>query len=119
MVELKNTIQNTFKALGSHQKLKYVVSKTIPYVAEKIGQCMEKAKLLPCLSSDEQELNLLKEVQKGMEGNFSGTMVHHMLDILHEQVIVGKKFYKIKKQIYVTSYFRAVIAYMPLTLSAV
>lgn len=97
MVELKNTIQNTFKALGSHQKLKYVVSKTIPYVAEKIGQCMKKAKLLPCLSSDEQELNLLKEVQKGMEGNFSGTMVHHMLDILHEQVIVGKKFYKIKK----------------------
>lgn len=85
MVELKNAIQNTFKALGSHQKLKYVVSKTIPYVAEKIGQCMQKAKLLPCLSSDEQELNLLKEVQKGMEGNLSGTMVHHMLDILHEQ----------------------------------
>lgn len=92
MVELKNVIQNTFKALSSHQKLKYVVSKTIPYITEKIDQCMKKAKLLPCLSPDEKELNLLKELQKGVEGNLSGTLVHHMLDILHEQVIVGKNF---------------------------
>ncbi|XP_062577173.1 uncharacterized protein LOC134239045 [Saccostrea cucullata] len=94
LVELRKIIQHTYKAHRIQQLPKYLVPKFLPYLGEKIQECLGRLKLLPCLVStcEDQGVSLLEEVKKSFEGNLSGTMLLHMLDILHEQglLIIAK-----------------------------
>nr|XP_022323918.1 uncharacterized protein LOC111124909 isoform X4 [Crassostrea virginica] len=83
LVELKNIIQNTFKAHSSHQLPKYYVNKAITVLCEKVRDCMSKTKLVPWVMSHSQ--NLVDEVSKIFEGTLSGTQLVHIFDLLHDQ----------------------------------
>ena len=94
LVELKNIIQNTFKAHKSHQLPKYYVYKAITVLCEKVRECMSKTKLIPWVMSHSQ--NLVDEVSKIFEGTLSGTQLVHIFDLLHDQVKKKRNYIKFR-----------------------